>query len=433
MHPATDASTAAAPGSFADRSGTRADERVVVLRGSDGLTTLAARFDLLCSETATPITARRTWLESWTRVHASRLHLLVAVERGDRLVAAAPLALSTRFGVHVVRPVGDGPSDDVRFPSTDERAAALLARGVKEALDATGRPWLLVVRHLGPGQPTVPALVRALPHSVVMTGDMSPGLALGAERTVRAHLTSSQRKPLERRHRRLRERHPDLAVEHLSAEADIAACFAEVARVSRRRDSAVGRRSQLDQPEFRAFFECVVRGLSRRGEVELTTLRIGGELAAHALCLLDDGARRLWHGRYDPRWDSYAVGHLVNLAALQRALDDPRCQVFDWMRGTEDYKTSLSDHRVQLTDLIAGSPGLAWLVRLLPHAVEGRRAAWRMLRRIRRGWRPLPLPHAPTRHRARGAIPDPSACGSGDRMRRDASPAQEQHVAADLL
>lgn len=355
-------------------------ERVLVLRGRDSIELLGSRFDVLCRETATPVTARRSWLEAWLHTHKTCEPLVVVVERGDRLVAVAPLFVRRRFGIAVVRPLGDGPSDDVRFPAADQPAAERLARGVREALDAVGRPWLLVVRHLGPGQPSVPELARALGHVLVRPGDLSPALALRAERSVRAHLAPGHRKPLERRHRRLREAHDSVVIEHLGTWPAIAACFGEVVRVCRQRELALGRPSQLDQPAFRAFLEQVVRSLSSTGEVELTTVRVDGRLAAYALCFVDGPARRLYHGRYDPRWDRYAVGHLANLAALQRALDDPRCRVFDWMRGTEDYKAPLSDHQVQLTDLIAGSGMSGWLVlRLLPAAIRMRRVARRLL------------------------------------------------------
>jgi hypothetical protein len=100
-----------------------------------------------------------------------------------------------------------------------------------------------------------------------------------------------------------------------------------------------------------------------RGQVELTTLRLRGELAAYVLCFLDGGAYRMWNCRLAPAWSRYGAGRIANDAALERALADAGATEFDWMRGAEPYKLGLSNHVEHALDLRAwSSPALRSLL-----------------------------------------------------------------------
>jgi hypothetical protein len=68
----------------------------------------------------------------------------------------------------------------------------------------------------------------------------------------------------------------------------------------------------------------------------------------------------MWNCRFLPAWGSFSPGRLANNAALEHALDDPRCREFDWMRGGEPYKESVSNHRRTAQDLLAWSS--PWLM-----------------------------------------------------------------------
>ncbi len=104
-----------------------------------------------------------------------------------------------------------------------------------------------------------------------------------------------------------------------------------------------------------AFWRTVIIELARRGEVELTFLRMNGELAAYALCLLDGDASRMWDGRVSPRWERFAAGRLVNHESILQALRDPVLSQYDLMRGLENYKLSLSTEVVGAEHLIGWS------------------------------------------------------------------------------
>src|SRR5262249_40146203 len=129
------------------------------------------------------------------------------------------------------------------------------------------------------------------------------------------------------------------------------------------RDADLRGDSLLDLGYARAFFGQVILAHAERGEVELTTLQLGGELAAYVLCFLDRGAYRMWNCRLAPEWSRFGAGRVANHAALEHALADPEATEFDRIRGAGPYKVSLSNHVEHALDLRAwSSPALRSLL-----------------------------------------------------------------------
>jgi hypothetical protein len=100
--------------------------------------------------------------------------------------------------------------------------------------------------------------------------------------------------------------------------------------------------------------------LAERDEVRLTTLRLDGALAAYVLSFQDGPVRRMWNCRLDPALQDYGVGRIANDAGLEDALADPACTSYDWMRGEESYKSSMSDRLSASADLTAASHRTLW-------------------------------------------------------------------------
>jgi CelD/BcsL family acetyltransferase involved in cellulose biosynthesis len=134
----------------------------------------------------------------------------------------------------------------------------------------------------------------------------------------------------------------------------------------------LARRSLMDHPHAGPFLRRVVEVHARRGEVELTTLRLDGRLAAYVLCFLDGDAYRMWNCRFDPTWSQYGVGRITNNAALENAVADG-CRLFDWMRGEETYKESMANDRVVAADLLAWSGPVVQLTDVFRQAKEAAR------------------------------------------------------------
>ncbi len=322
----------------------------------DALEQLAPLLDDLMHSTHCPTTARRTWLQTWIDNYRAYDPLVVAVPGVDgRLRGCACLAVRGRAGIVEVVPMGQGPSDAVRFPARTAEDAEQLALAVARALRSIEHPWVLRARQLAPDDLVVAALGRTLPWAWSSEADASPGLALRQPRRLRDHVSRNHHQQVRRmRNRLVRDGlHPEIGL--LTRPGEIEAVWQHIEHVCRARDLQVRRVATLDDACFAGFFQGVVRRLAEQDEIRLTTLHLEGRLAAYVLVLRDGPARRMWHCRIDPRYEAYGVGRLARDAALQDALSDPSCRLFDWMRGEEPYKASLSDHVQPATTLIASS------------------------------------------------------------------------------
>jgi CelD/BcsL family acetyltransferase involved in cellulose biosynthesis len=300
-----------------------------------------------------PLMARRPWLESWITSYRDYRPVAVVIETGGRLAGAALFAARGQRPVRFVA-LGHGPSDAFALPVPDEAAADALAAAVSDYLGHLGRPWQLTLRHLPAGDRVATALARTLPHAEIAPGAVSPVLRVGDTRTLRAHVSRNHHQQTRRLRNRLDRDGIDPSVAHLRDPGRIQAVLPEVVEVCRARDQALGRRSAMDDPATGTFFRRVVLSHACLGLVVLTTLHIGDQLAAYVLCFVDGAAYRMWHSRFHPDWSRYGVGLLAHDDALVYALEHG-CELYDWGRGEEAYKSSLSNEQVRGEDLHAWS------------------------------------------------------------------------------
>lgn len=338
----------------------RAAMETRILIGADLLERLGPRLDELHAATRAPVTARRPWLATWVRCHPGYEPLALLVESGvHELAGAALLARRKQRLVTEFVALGSGLSDQIRLPAKDPASAELLARAVIEQLRACPGAWRLTVRHLPPGDPVVARIAAQLPCAELAVGDASPTLRFDAGRALRAYVSKNHHQQVRRMLNRMSSEGFSPLIEHLRERAAIAAVLPEVVDVCLQRDVGLRGDSFLDRSNAAAFFPEVILEHAARGEVELTTLRLRGELAAYVVCFLDGGAYRMWNCRLAPAWSHYGAGRVANNAALEHALADASATEFDWMRGAEPYKLSLSNRVEHAQDLRAwSSPAL---------------------------------------------------------------------------
>jgi CelD/BcsL family acetyltransferase involved in cellulose biosynthesis len=310
--------------------------------------------DHLHASVGAPVTARRTWLQVWLDTHTGYEPFVVGLHTPEgALAAVALLATSKRAGVTRVVPMGHGTSDVVTMSALDDRYAEALASLVAEHL-RTVRPWNLTARHTSQLDPVVPHLIQRLRHAQLLDGDVSPVMRATQGDSLNAYVSSSHRKGGNWLRNRLRREGVALDVAHLADPAEVAEALPEVEDVHRLRDHQLGRDSPMDSPEGLTFFRELVLRHAERDEVRLTTLRLGGALAAYALCFADGDTYRMWNCRFDPEFAPHSPGKLAIDEAIAQALRDG-VKTYDFMRGDEPYKRGYSNDENYTKDLRASS------------------------------------------------------------------------------
>jgi CelD/BcsL family acetyltransferase involved in cellulose biosynthesis len=353
-----------------------------VIRGQRALDGMAEALDDLHTATATPVTARRPWLQTWLSCFPDE-PLVVAVWSGERLEAVALLAQHRRLGITETVAMGNGPSDRVAFPSRGPEASAALSRGLAACLQGQSGQWRLTVSHLPANDPVAVELAARLPQAKLIAGDTSPALRFGPDRRLRTYVSRNHHQHIRQAINRMRREGLTPEFEHLREPAAIAAVLPQVEEVCRRRDAMLHRPSQLDDPRFGPFFRAVILGHAAHDEVELTILKLKGEVAAYCLCFVDHGSYRMWNCRFAPEWAHLSPGRVTNNEAMHHALADPGCSEFDWMLGDEGYKSGVQNHMESSQNL------LAWSSATVRAVLDGPRSVRQALKELKDRHEPL--------------------------------------------
>jgi CelD/BcsL family acetyltransferase involved in cellulose biosynthesis len=279
--------------------------------------------------------------------------------------------------------MGDGPSDRVAFPSRGEEASAALSSGLAACLLGQAGLWRLTVTHLPVDDPVAVALVARLPQAKLVAGDTSPALRFGPDRRLRSYVSRNHHQHIRQAINRMQREGLTPEFEHLREPAAIVGVLPQVEEVCRRRDAMLHRPSQLDDPRNGAFFRAVILDHAGRDEVELTILRLKGEVVAYCLCFVDNGSYRMWNCRFAPTWAHLSPGRVTNNEAMHHALADPGCCEFDWMLGDESYKSGVQNHMESSQNL------LAWSSASVRAVLDGPRSVRQALKELKDRHEPL--------------------------------------------
>ncbi|HEY3684830.1 MAG TPA: GNAT family N-acetyltransferase [Streptosporangiaceae bacterium] len=332
-----------------------AGDRPEIVQGSGAavLDELGADLDDLLAAAGAPITARRPWLACWARHHTDWRPWVVGVRLGGRLRGAAVLARQVRRGVARVAMLGHGESDYCALPVRAPADALPLALAVERALRRQRRPWTVHLEQLPVGDPVVAAL-RARLRSEIGPADpcvIVPIDPPGAD--LRAFLAARARKNTRNAAGRVRRDGVALEVRRLRGRTEVLAALPEIHRVRRAGNAAKGLDDHADLA-YRGFWGEILPLLAERGELDVTELRLDGDLACYAVCLRDGTAYRGWDTRLDPRFARYSPGHLLRDAILGQLAGEQWTE-YDLMRGTEAYKNALDTRQRDLVELRAWS------------------------------------------------------------------------------
>jgi len=366
---------------------------VGVARGSSALAELSGALDALNEETSAPIMARRPWLATWVSCYPDHEPWTIYVEGPRGLEAAALLARRRRRGVLEIVRMGHGATDHARLPSRDQRSARILAEAISSALEATRGPWRLFLGQLPVGDPVTKEIVATLPTAALVPSDGSPTVRLEQGGSIDEFLSRKMRSNLRTRMNRLQREGLSADFSRLREAAEIEQILPETERVRRERDAELGRSCKLDDPRYLSFRRMVLVELAKRREVELTTLRIGDELVAYQVGLLDGEVYRQWDSRFSPAWRWFAPGGQLNAVTLGWVLEDRRFREFDFMRGIHPHKLELATDVIPAETLVAWSSSLSRRFTTLEHQLK------RLVKRDKeRSSHPSGPVHAPSPH-----------------------------------
>ena len=143
----------------------------------------------------------------------------------------------------------------------------------------------------------------------------------------------------------------------------------EVERTHRERDHAVGRSSDLDSDYGVRFWRNVILGHAAEGDVEISTLRLGGSLAAYVVSFLDGDCYRVFDGRFATDWSRYSPGRVLETETLDRAIKHDRYGLLDWMNSVAPDKLICANAVEETQHLVACSSERLIDVRRAPEEV----------------------------------------------------------------
>jgi CelD/BcsL family acetyltransferase involved in cellulose biosynthesis len=245
--------------------------------------------------------------------------------------------------------LGDPVSDHARLLAVDAATAEAVAGGITTVLERTRGPWRLHIEQVPHGDPVLQCLATALPYTRLSEGPVCPLTRFGDNRSLSGHLSKNARGMAQQGRNRLAREDPGWRVERTRDPVEISALLPLVVAMHRRRDHALGRRSDLDDQHRIAFYTGVTHALAAEGGVELATLRVRDAVAAYLLVLVDGSVWRFWDNRIDVAHAHLHVGRVLDTTVLAAALEDPSVTAVDWMRGQMQHKKQASND-VQRTD-----------------------------------------------------------------------------------
>ncbi len=222
------------------------------------------------------------------------------------------------------------------------------------------------------------ALLDVLPQSARRSASAQP-LVRVVDRDLNRYLSKNTRKSLAKIRNRLEADGlvPDFA--WTTDAAAVRSLIPAMSEVHRARDEQMGRRSDHDDPRAARFFAEVISAHAERGEVDVLTLRLRGELAAYVCGFADGSVLRSWDNRLSPAWSAYSAGRIANTEALTHVVTSERYDALDWMRGEEPYKLQSATAVVPMQALEAASSAVLLRAAGLPDQLRARKRQSRWL------------------------------------------------------
>ena len=304
----------------------------------------------------------------------------VLIQRNGEYVAAAILT-RRRLGLWWIdKPAGR--CDPLRFAAVDDGAAAKLVRAICEAACGFGGPWRLQVSDLPCQDPVIAHFRSAWPHSETQLTPPAPCLLFAEGAPLSTYLSRNTRSAVAKARNRILRDGLRITQEWTSEPEQIRKLLPQILDIYRRRDHQLCGVSIIDDPASETFFVAFVEEHARQGLMNLLTIHLEGQLAAFALCLLDNGRYWVLVNKTSPASLRYSTGTIANAEVVRHAFEDPRSCGVNWGGEPQRYKLSGEVTLVHYQTLYAWSSALMrWLT---PPTAQGGRPSIqaRIMRRL---------------------------------------------------
>ncbi|HVQ19257.1 MAG TPA: GNAT family N-acetyltransferase [Actinomycetes bacterium] len=212
-----------------------------------------------------------------------------------------------------------------------------LGRAVGQALGDRQVSHPVLLGPLSADDPRVHAFASALPRAQLIEADPIPVIRQVSP-DARSYFSPGMRRTLRKARNRLTKDGRHTVIRYTRDAHEVSALIPQLEQCHRERDHAHGRASDLDDTRARLMWRHRIQELAADGHLELATMQIDEQFAAHALAAPDQPCYRVIEGRFVTEWARYAPGRLLEAAILQRVLDDEGFDSLDWMTAVAPEK-----------------------------------------------------------------------------------------------
>lgn len=288
----------------------------------------------------------------WEEFGAGKDLVVLAMHRGDDLIAVVPLYTKMEDGRSILRFVGGIDLTDYSGPICTAEDEPEVADALVRWLGTTDLEWDEFDAH------NMPVPFGFADYLVERADRAGFGFGIEQEETTAilklpdawetylASLSKKERHELKRKRRRIQREQPDLVVRTATAEsleADLKA-FVDMHR------GTEGLKGHFMRPEIATFFERVARAFMPTGWLRLDLLEIGGTPIASTFGFEHGNTLYLYNSAYELDFARLSPGFVLVSTLIEQAIDEG-VSTFDFLRGPERYKYRLGAEPVPLNNV----------------------------------------------------------------------------------
>jgi CelD/BcsL family acetyltransferase involved in cellulose biosynthesis len=215
--------------------------------------------------------------------------------------------------------------------AADPASARLLGHAYWEALRARDRAVLTALGPVPAQDSALADLAAGFPGAEVVSGNAVPVVERQQSALATDYLSASMRRTLRKAANRSHSDGVRTTIGFVRDHDEIAALLPALEQLHRDRDHDQGRPSELDDPHDAAVWRSRLLALNEAGQLEVATLHIDSELAAHVIGVVDGDTYRVLEGVLASRFARYSPGRVLETAVLQHVLDQPELHTLDWV------------------------------------------------------------------------------------------------------